>query len=99
VVAYYDLMAEFNIKVGHIDSAQPVAVTVKLPANAAVQRPSLHMHLKLRPNLWNTLIYASPLQVPEMQHAAYHTMDNDYSSLRDAMWNGEQFVPHGASYL
>ncbi len=38
---------------------------------------------------------APPLrtQVPELQHAAYQTMDNDYTALRDAMWNGGWAAP------
>jgi hypothetical protein len=32
--------------------------------------------------------------VPDLQYAAYQTMDNDYGALRDAMWNGEQWL-HG----
>ncbi len=30
------------------------------------------------------------IKVPEMQLAAYQTLDSDYTSLRDAMWSGEK---------
>ena len=34
------------------------------------------------------LIEEFKIRVPDMQLAAYQTLDSDYTSLRDAMWSG-----------